>query len=86
LERNHSASSALTGCPGVSSGPEAVEPVVEVMPGAVRNVAHPGIDQREARADSVPDWVVQRPPITGLIAGGVLWYQLTVVTGPPGSS
>ena len=53
---------------------------------AVRNVAHPGIDQRGARADSVPDWVVQRPPITGLIAEGVLWCQLTVVTGPPGSS
>jgi hypothetical protein len=33
LERSHSASSALTGCPGVSSGPEAVEPVVEVMSG-----------------------------------------------------
>ena len=53
---------------------------------AVRNVAHPGIGQRGAGADSAPDWVVQRPLITGLIAGGVLWCQLTVVTGPPGSS
>ena len=50
---------------------------------AVRNVTHPGIGQRRAGAESVPDWAVQRTPITSLIAEGVQWCQLTAVTGPP---
>ena len=33
----------------------------------------------------VPEWAVQRPRITKLIAEGVRWCQLTVVTGPPGA-
>lgn len=55
MERSHSASCALTGCPGVS-GPEAVEPVVKVMPGAVRNVAHSGTGRPRARTEGVPAW------------------------------
>src|SRR5215831_14493379 len=34
---------------------------------------------------SVPDWAVQRPRITKLIAEGTRWCPLTVVTGPPGA-
>jgi LuxR family transcriptional regulator, maltose regulon positive regulatory protein len=33
----------------------------------------------------VPDWVVQRPRITRLIAEGRRWCPLTAVTGPPGA-
>jgi LuxR family maltose regulon positive regulatory protein len=36
-------------------------------------------------APSVPDWAVQRPPITKLIAQGTRWCSLTVVSGPPGA-
>jgi len=36
-------------------------------------------------APGVPDWAVQRPRITKLIAEGVRWCPLTVVTGPPGA-
>ncbi len=34
---------------------------------------------------NVPDWAVQRPRITRLIAEGTRWCPLTVVTGPPGA-
>jgi LuxR family maltose regulon positive regulatory protein len=34
---------------------------------------------------NVPDWAVQRPRITKLIAQGTRWCPLTVVTGPPGA-
>ena len=33
----------------------------------------------------VPEWAVQRPRITGMIAEGTRWCPLTVVTGPPGA-
>jgi LuxR family transcriptional regulator, maltose regulon positive regulatory protein len=33
----------------------------------------------------VPDWTVPRPRITKLIAEGVRWCPLTVVTGPAGA-
>ena len=33
----------------------------------------------------VPDWAVQRPRITKLVAEGARWCPLTVVTGPPGA-
>ena len=36
-------------------------------------------------APGVPEWAVQRPRITKLIAEDVRWCQLTVVTGPPGA-
>ena len=36
-------------------------------------------------APGVPERAVQRPRITKLIAEGVRWCQLTVVTGPPGA-
>ncbi len=36
-------------------------------------------------APGVPDWAVQRPRITKLIAQGTRWCPLTVVTGPVGS-
>jgi LuxR family transcriptional regulator, maltose regulon positive regulatory protein len=36
-------------------------------------------------APGVPDWAVQRPRITELIAEGVRWCPLTLVTGPPGA-
>ena len=36
-------------------------------------------------APLVPDWAVQRPRITKLIADGTRWCPLTVVTGPPGA-
>src|SRR5689334_3334752 len=36
-------------------------------------------------APTVPDWAVQRPRITKLIAEGTRWCPLTVVTGPPGA-
>ena len=34
---------------------------------------------------NVPDWTVQRPRITKLVAEGTRWCPLTVVTGPPGA-
>ena len=36
-------------------------------------------------APAVPDWAVQRPRISKLIAEGTRWCPLTVVTGPPGA-
>jgi LuxR family transcriptional regulator, maltose regulon positive regulatory protein len=36
-------------------------------------------------APDVPDWAVQRPRITKLIAQGTRWCPLTVVTGPVGA-
>ncbi len=36
-------------------------------------------------APSVPDWAVQRPRITKLVAAGTRWCPLTIVTGPPGA-
>ena len=36
-------------------------------------------------APDVPDWAVQRPRITKLVADGTRWCPLTVVTGPPGA-
>jgi len=36
-------------------------------------------------APGVPDWAVQRPRITELIAQGSRWCPLTVLTGPPGA-
>jgi LuxR family transcriptional regulator, maltose regulon positive regulatory protein len=33
----------------------------------------------------VPDWAVERPRITKLVAEGTRWCPLTVVTGPPGA-
>src|SRR5579863_181316 len=33
----------------------------------------------------VPAWVVPRPRITKLLARGMRWHDLTVVTGPPGA-
>jgi LuxR family transcriptional regulator, maltose regulon positive regulatory protein len=36
-------------------------------------------------APDVPDWAVQRPRITELIAEGTRWCPLTVVTGPVGA-
>jgi LuxR family transcriptional regulator, maltose regulon positive regulatory protein len=36
-------------------------------------------------APAVPDWAVQRPRITKLIAEGTRWCPLTVVTGPAGA-
>ncbi|MDR2987823.1 MAG: hypothetical protein LBV34_23590, partial [Nocardiopsaceae bacterium] len=36
-------------------------------------------------APDVPDWVLQRPRITKLIAAGTRWCPLTVVTGPVGA-
>jgi LuxR family transcriptional regulator, maltose regulon positive regulatory protein len=36
-------------------------------------------------APSVPEWAVQRPRITKLIAQSTRWCPLTVVTGPPGA-
>jgi LuxR family maltose regulon positive regulatory protein len=36
-------------------------------------------------APAMPDWAIQRPRINKLIAEGVRWCPLTVVTGPPGA-
>jgi hypothetical protein len=36
-------------------------------------------------APGVPDWAVQRPRVTELIAESTRWYPLTVVTGPSGA-
>ena len=36
-------------------------------------------------APEVPDWVIQRPRITELIAQGTRWCPVTVVTGPVGA-
>jgi LuxR family transcriptional regulator, maltose regulon positive regulatory protein len=36
-------------------------------------------------APDVPDWAVQRPQITKLIAQSTRWCPLTVLTGPPGA-
>ena len=61
-------------------------------------VTDPGVDPRQAVSSlgnpilaakitvpDVPDWAVQRPRITELIAEGTRWCPLTVVTGPPGA-
>ena len=36
-------------------------------------------------APKVPEWAVQRPRITKMIAQSTRWCPLTVVTGPPGA-
>lgn len=36
-------------------------------------------------APHVPDWAVDRPRISKLVAEGTRWCPLTVVTGPPGA-
>src|SRR5258707_8855544 len=36
-------------------------------------------------APGVPDWAVDRPRISKLVAEGTRWCPLTVVTGPPGA-
>jgi LuxR family transcriptional regulator, maltose regulon positive regulatory protein len=36
-------------------------------------------------APNIPEWAVERPRITDLIAEGARWCPLTVVTGPPGA-
>jgi LuxR family maltose regulon positive regulatory protein len=36
-------------------------------------------------APGVPDWAVQRPRVTELIAQGTRWCPLTILTGPPGT-
>ena len=33
----------------------------------------------------VPDWAVPRPQVTAMIAQGMRWCPLTVLTGPPGA-
>ena len=51
--------------------------------GPAASVRHP-ILASKITAPGVPDWAVQRPRINKLIAEGVRWCPLTVVTGPPG--
>jgi LuxR family transcriptional regulator, maltose regulon positive regulatory protein len=36
-------------------------------------------------APAVPEWAVQRPRISKMVADGTRWCPLTVVTGPPGA-
>jgi LuxR family transcriptional regulator, maltose regulon positive regulatory protein len=43
------------------------------------------IPEAKITAPRVPEWAVQRPRITELIAEGTRWCPLTVVTGPPGA-
>jgi LuxR family transcriptional regulator, maltose regulon positive regulatory protein len=45
----------------------------------------PPILASKITAPGVPNWAVPRPRITKLIAAGVRWCPLTVVTGPPGA-
>ena len=53
------------------------------MAGAAVSAGEP-ILASKITAPGVPDWAVQRPRITKLIAEGTRWCPLTVVTGPPG--
>ncbi len=53
-----------------------------------RRAAAPGGDPiltAKITAPGVPDWALQRPRITKLIAEGTRWCPLTVVTGPVGA-
>jgi len=59
-------------------------PVVTRPRRPAASVRHP-ILASKITAPGVPDWAVQRPRITKLIAEGVRWCPLTVVTGPPGA-
>ena len=54
------------------------------MAGAAVSAGEP-ILAAKITAPLVPDWAVQRPRITKLIAEGTRWSPLTVVTGPPGA-
>jgi LuxR family maltose regulon positive regulatory protein len=54
------------------------------MAGAAVSAGEP-ILAAKITAPLVPDWAVQRPRITKLIAEGTRWFPLTVVTGPPGA-
>ena len=54
------------------------------MAGAAVSAGEP-ILTAKITAPLVPDWAVQRPRITKLIADGTRWCPLTVVTGPPGA-
>jgi LuxR family transcriptional regulator, maltose regulon positive regulatory protein len=52
-----------------------------------RSVASAGdpILTSKITAPDVPEWAVQRPRITEMIAQGARWCPLTIVTGPPGA-
>src|SRR5690348_14632376 len=53
-----------------------------------RRPAAPGGDPilaAKITTPGVPDWALQRPRITKLIAEGTRWCPLTVVTGPVGA-
>jgi LuxR family transcriptional regulator, maltose regulon positive regulatory protein len=53
-----------------------------------RGSAAPGRDPilaAKVTAPDVPDWALQRPRITTMIARGTRWYPVTVVTGPLGA-
>ena len=62
--------------------------VASSAPASAKRSAAPAGDPvliSKITAPDVPDWAVQRPRITGLIAEGTRWCPLTVVTGPAGA-
>src|SRR5215831_11200468 len=59
----------------------------QVVTGSKRTAASAGDPILTSRitAPEVPDWVIQRPRITKMIAQGTRWCPVTVVTGPAGA-
>jgi LuxR family maltose regulon positive regulatory protein len=57
----------------------------QVATGAGRPAVADPILASKITVPDVPDFAVQRPRISELLAGGTRWNPLTVVTGPPGT-
>ena len=60
-------------------------PVTNPPPTRGRRSAGDPILVAKITVPNVPDWAIQRPRITKLVAQGARWCPLTVVTGPPGA-
>ena len=57
----------------------------QVATGARRPAVADPILASKITVPDVPDFAVQRPRISELLAGGTRWNPLTIVTGPPGT-
>src|SRR5215831_2234356 len=79
---------AASGPPaGEARGPMATGVAEQAAAPAGRQAASAGVPILAAKITppSVPDWAVQRPRITELIAEGTCRCPVTAATGPPGA-
>ena len=63
---------------------QAAKHVATSLRGSAESAGDPILESKITAPD-VPDWAVQRPRITKLLAQGTRWCPLTVVTGPAGA-